>query len=242
VEAFGERGADLGADDHADGKADSAAYAFVERAGGDVDGGAGEGHDREDEVRCGGGVVDGEVEEVDERGDVDDAAANPEETGDVADDGANDDAEGFVEPDIVGRLVAGRLREGRFARFEYEVDGGGQHEGSADGVEGASGDVVGGEGSEDGAGNAGQREEYAGAVVDALHAGVCPGTGEGVEEHDGQGDAGDRFGKRVGVEDEQQGDEDEAAARADECAKGPDEEAEGYEQEVLNWHGGILSE
>ena len=54
------------------------------------------------------------------------------------------------------------------------------------------GNVSGGQGAQDGAGNGGDGEDNSGFVIDPFHAGIRKRAGQGIEKNDGEGNGGDQ--------------------------------------------------
>src|SRR4030095_2937241 len=228
VHALGEPSADLGSHDDADGQRDDATGAVRESTRDEMHGGAHEGHHGEGEVRGGGGHVNGKVQQIDHDGHVDEAAPNPEQAREEPDEDAQDQGENeVVAPDMnrprpvdhapgvaEAPLVLARLVDG----LHHEEAGDADEEHPDHEIEGPAGDAAGGERAEDGSRNGGHREEHAGTIVHALEPRIGEGSREGVEEHHGEGDAGNRVGAFARIDEEGEGNEDEAAPPADDGA------------------------
>src|ERR1041384_6369823 len=110
ADAVRETGAELSADDDTCGDERGARGALREVPGRNVHQGSGEGHGGEQEVRCGGGGVQGKIKKPAEGRHVDKTAADPEQARNEADEEAEHDA----DHGIVRIAVSSALRIDQF--------------------------------------------------------------------------------------------------------------------------------
>ncbi len=234
----------MGAGEHADGQEGRPPPAAVETPIGDIDDRGRERHDRQHEVRSGGGDVDREPEHLGEQGDVDDAAPDSEQAGDETDPAGESRGGGQAIGIFVPRPVplghrameaaAPRNRVGPVPRREGEDEGGRDEQKRAeDDVEDAAGDQAGHENSPDRAGNGAGGQDHSRFEIDPAQPAVGDAPGEGVEEDDRQGNARDDMGLLVRVQQQEGGEQGETSAGADERPVRADGEAEGDEEQVM---------
>lgn len=117
--------------------------------------------------------------------------------------------------------------------MEEEVRGRAKHEKTEDGIEQAAGNIVGGEGAEDGAGDGACGKKPPGLVMNSPHPVVCPGARSGVEKDDRQGDACEERGAIGGIDQQKDGHQDKAAAGSYQRAAGADSKTDCDQPQVL---------
>ena len=188
-----------------------------------VGGDAAQGRDGKNEAGGGRGDVDGEIQQVDHEGDVDDAASHAEDAGKEANPHTGSDADLAVVAEILWEFQ--HVRVFCMGGVPVHDDCHASHEDAIVKVQHADGESVHDVGTEKGAGQGGKSKGNGGMEEDPLlsHIGQC--SREGIGQDDDEGGAGN-LGCRaeIGIDAPRRQEEDEHG-HADESAADPHEGA-----------------